>query len=61
MLIIYFDQYSDLSDTKRSKLELKYYPTNLTLNEYDYEKWFEESNGLTRLEGDEEEKYCSVP
>ena len=37
---IYFDKWLDLSDTKRSKMYLKHYPINLTLDAYSYEEWF---------------------
>ena len=36
LLEIYFDKYYGLSDAKGSKIEPKYDPTNLTLDEYDY-------------------------
>ena len=38
MLGIYFDEYHDLSDAKRSKMDPKYDPIYLTLDGYDYEE-----------------------
>ena len=40
-LEIYFDEYIDLSDSKKKKnLNDKYDPTNLILDTYDYSIWF---------------------
>ena len=60
LLRIYFDQYNDLSDAERSKVEPKYDPVNLILDEYDYKQCFEESEDLPPLEGDEEKKFYIV-
>ena len=63
MLQIYFDEYYDLSDAKRSKMDPKHDPIYLTLDGYDYEEWYEEESddltvkdGLQPLEGDEKSK-----
>ena len=42
LLRIYFDQYNDLPNAERSKLEPKYDPVNLAFDRYDYDKWFKE-------------------
>ena len=62
MLETYFDEYYDLSDEKRSKIEPKYDPANLELEEYDYSEWYKEKSvgenkldNLPPLEDDEEE------
>ena len=60
MLEIYFDEYYDLSDAKKSKMDPKYDPANLTLDEYDYSEWYKELDDLPPLE-DDEEKYYNVP
>ena len=39
LLWICFDKYNDLSEAKRSKIDLKYNPVKLILDEYDYNKW----------------------
>ena len=41
-LEIYFEEYIDLSDSKKKKENLndKYDPTNLILDTYDYSIWF---------------------
>ena len=40
----YFDKYYDLSDAKRNKIDPKYGPANLTLDEYDeYNEWYKEN------------------
>ena len=41
LLETYFDEYYDLSDAKRSKIDPKYDHANSTLDEYDYE-WYKE-------------------
>ena len=38
LLGIYFDEYIDLLDAKRSKMDPKFDPTNLTQDEYDYDE-----------------------
>ena len=38
----YFDEYYDLSDAKRSKIDSKYELANLTLDEYNYNEWYKE-------------------
>ena len=40
LLETYFDEYYDLSDAKKNKIGPKYDPANLTLDEYDYNKWY---------------------
>ena len=51
------DDYFDLSDAKRNKIDPKYDPANITLHEYDYSEWYKEKefDDLPQLEGDEEE------
>ena len=41
LLEIYFDEYNDLSDVKRKKMDPKYNPANLILDTYNYTNWFE--------------------
>ena len=36
---IYFDECYELSITKRSNMNPKYDPANLTLDKYDYSEW----------------------
>ena len=36
LLTTCFDEYNDLSDAKRNKMNLKYDSANLALDEYDY-------------------------
>ena len=36
----YFDEYCGFSESKRSKIDPKYDPDNLTLDEYDNNKWY---------------------
>ena len=48
LLETYFDEYYDLSDKKRSKIDPKYDPANLEHDECDYselckEKWVDEN------------------
>ena len=40
MLGTYFDEFYDLSDAKRSKMDPKEYPTNLILDAYDHSEWY---------------------
>ena len=40
LLETYFDEYYDLSDAKRSKIDPKYDHANSTLDEYDYNEWY---------------------
>ena len=51
------DDYFDLSDAKRNKIDPKYDSANITLHEYDYSEWYKEKefDDLPQLEGDEEE------
>ena len=42
LLETYFDEYYDLSDAKRSKIDSKYELANLTLDEYNYNEWYKE-------------------
>ena len=42
LLEIYFDEYNDLSDAEKSKVDRKYDPINRTLDEYGYNKWYKE-------------------
>ena len=42
LLEIYFDEYNYLLDTKWSKLDPKYDPTNLTFDEYHYDECYKE-------------------
>ena len=36
----YIDQHNDLLDAKCSKIKPKYDPTNLSLDECEYDKWY---------------------
>ena len=69
----YFDEYFDLSNAKSSKMDPKYDPANLTLDEQNHSEWYkekpddstekgneEELADLPSLEGDAE-KFYSVP
>lgn len=40
LLTTCFDEYNDLSDAKRNKMNLKYDSANLALDEYDYSEWY---------------------
>ena len=62
----YFDGYNELSDAKGKPIELKYDTTNLFLNTYNYNLWFENEELTDReksvdlsdmplIEGDKEE------
>ena len=42
LLQTYFGEYCDLLDAKRSKMNAKYDPTNLRIDEYDYSEWYKE-------------------
>ena len=62
MLELYIDECSILSDAKRCKIDSKYDPANLTLDEYYYSEWYNNksvdkkgSDDLRPLEGGEEE------
>ena len=62
-----FDEFCDLSDAKRIKIDSKYNPANLTIDGYDYNEWYKVKSGeekelenLPPLEGDEEKHY-SIP
>ena len=64
LLRIYFDQYNDLPNAERSKLEPKYDPVNLAFDRYDYDKWFkEELENLSPNQPieDDEEKIDDLP
>ena len=50
----YFDECVDLLEAKKSKMDPKFDPTNLTLDEYDYDKCYKKSDCST-VKGDEEE------
>ena len=57
MLEIYFNESYELPDAERNKMNLKYDPVNLNLNEYDYTEWYNEKylDDLSWLEDDEGE------
>ena len=59
LLQIHFDEYYSLLGVKRSKMDSKYDPANLTLDEYDYSEWHKELDDLPPVEGDEEKYYTS--
>ena len=40
LLQTYFDEYYDLSDSKRTKMDPKSDPANLKLDEYGYSEWY---------------------
>ena len=42
MLEIYFNESYELPDAERNKMNLKYDPVNLNLNEYDYTESYNE-------------------
>ena len=52
------DDYFDLSDAKRNKIDPKYDPANITLHEYDYSEWYKEKefDDLPQLEGNLDSK-----
>ena len=56
LLETYFDEYYDLSDAKRSKIDPEYVPVNLTLDEYDYSQCHKELDNFLPLEGDAEKE-----
>ena len=56
LLQIHFNEYYSLLGVKRSKMDSKYDPANLTLDEYDYSEWHKELDDLPPVE-DDEEKY----
>ena len=39
-LRIHFNEYYDLSDAKRTKMDPKYISTNLAFEDYNYDEWF---------------------
>ena len=57
LLWIYFDEYYDLLDATRSKMDSKYNPINVTLDEYDYKEWYKEGSDDSTVKDDEEESY----
>ena len=50
LLETYFGEYYDLLDAKRSKMDPKYDPANLTLNRYGYREWYKKSDDEKKLE-----------
>ena len=52
---IYFDEYNYLPDAKRTNMGLKYDPTNLILDAYNYDKWYTEESEYSTAKNDEEE------
>ena len=38
----YYDDYNELSDVKKDKIDQKFEPINLKLEECDYDRWFTE-------------------
>ena len=59
LLEIYFDKYNDLLGAKRSKVAPKYDHANLTLDEYDFSKWYKELDELPPLKDDEGKYYTA--
>ena len=60
LLETYFDEYFELSDAKRKKIEPKYEPSKLFLEAYNYDARFEKEKSvdlsdMPALESDEEE------
>ena len=51
----YFDEWYDLSDAKRSKVDYKYDPINLTPDPYDYEECYKEESDNSTVKDDKEE------
>ena len=56
LLKIYFYEYNDILDIRRSKLDPKYDCTNVTLDAYNYKGDKEKLDGLPPPEGNEELK-----
>ena len=57
----YYGIYEKFSDAKKSKLEHKYKPINLRIEEYDYKGWVrEEESDDTTLEDDEKEESADL-
>ena len=56
LLKIYFYEYNDILDIRRSKLDPKYDCTNVTLDAYNYKGDKEKLDGLPPPEGNEEVK-----
>ena len=56
LLKIYFDEYYELPDAKRNKMERNYNPIDLFLKTYNYDIWFEtEETSDTTRKSDKEE------
>ena len=56
LLKIYFYEYNDILDIRRSKLDSKYDCTNVILDAYNYKGDKEKLDGLPSPEGNEEVK-----
>ena len=52
---IYFDEYNDLPDAKRSNMDPKYASNNLELEDFSYDEWFTEEPDYSTVNDDEEE------
>ena len=50
LLETYFDEYYDLWDAERKKMEIKYKPKTLFLKEYSYNDWFENEELINKEE-----------
>ena len=59
MLGIYFDEYYDLLDATRSKIDSKYNSINLRLDENDYEEWNKEESDYSTVKDDEKKLMIS--
>ena len=50
LLAIYFNEYNELPDAQRNKMEHKYDPTKLFLETYNYVAWFENKESIDKEE-----------
>ena len=59
LLETYFDGFYVLLDARRSKIDPKWDPANLTFDKYGYSEWYKELDDLPPLEGDGEKYYTA--
>ena len=55
---IYFDEYNDLSDAERTKMDPKYNPTTLTLDACDFDELYTKELDYSTKKCDEEKLDC---
>ena len=55
MLETCLDEYNDFPENERRKVDIKYYPANLTLDVYNHEEWCKETSDNSIVKEDEEE------